>query len=131
NLLAASGALKGVRLAVADFRQTLRSARPGDFVYVDPPYFPLSITASFTSYTKENFGPGEQRDLAALFAEAAKRGVQLMLSNSDTPFIREIFAGFDIQTVQARRAVNCHAARRGPIPEVVVLSLTQRRRQRI
>ncbi len=84
NLLAASWALRGAQLAVQDFRTTLTETRGGDFVYMDPPYYPLSPTASFTSYTKEDFGPEEQRELAALFADAARRGARLMLSNSDT-----------------------------------------------
>jgi DNA adenine methylase len=84
NLLAASWALRRAQLAVQDFRTTLTEARGGDFVYVDPPYHPLSPTAGFTSYTKEDFGPEEHRELAALFADAARRGARLMLSNSDT-----------------------------------------------
>jgi DNA adenine methylase len=122
NLLAASSALRDADLAIQDFRQTLSESAPGDFLYVDPPYVPLSTTASFTSYTKENFGEREQRELATLFAEAARRGVQLLLSNSDTPLIREIYKGFQIRNVQARRAVNSNGTKRGLIPEVVVLS---------
>ncbi len=122
NLLAASHALRDLELVVQDFRHTLRAAGPGDFVYVDPPYFPVSRTANFTSYTKESFGKAEQEELARWFAEAAHRGVKLMLSNSDTPFIRQLYEGFAIHTVQARRAVNCDGAKRGLISEIVVLS---------
>ncbi len=122
NLVAASSALGGVDLAVQDFRQTLPAISAGDFVYVDPPYYPLSPTASFTSYTKEDFGKTEQEDLSALFADAACRGVQLMLSNSDTPFIRSLYNGFALHSVKARRAVNCDGAKRGRISELVVLS---------
>ncbi len=120
NILAASWTLQGVHLHVQDFRDTMSELRSGDFVYVDPPYFPMSATASFTSYTKEDFGTEEQRGLAALFADAAKRGVQLMLSNSDTPFIRSLYHEFDIHTVRARRAINCDGTKRGEINEVVV-----------
>jgi len=122
NLTAASRALHGVDLAVQDFGQTLRETGKGGFVYVDPPYFPLSPTANFTSYTKEVFGKAEQGELARLFADAAQRDVRLILSNSDTPFIRELYNGFTIRTVKARRAVNCDAAKRGLISEVIVLS---------
>ena len=122
NLPAASRALHGVDLNVQDFRQTLRVAGAGDFVYVDPPYFPLSATANFTSYTKEEFGQTEQEELSALFADAARRGAQLMLSNSDTPFIRRLYQDFAIRTVTARRAVNCDGAKRGRISELVVLT---------
>jgi DNA adenine methylase len=81
NLLAANWALRDAHLAVQDFRVTMNETRKGDFIYIDPPYYPLSATASFTSYTKEDFGGPEQEELAALFADAAQRGVRLMLSN--------------------------------------------------
>ena len=122
NLRAASDSLQGVDLAVEDFRDALGSAVRGEFVYVDPPYFPLSRTANFTSYTQEDFGEAEQQELAALFADAAARGARLMLSNSDTPFIRQLYQGFNLQTVKARRAVNCDGAKRGLISEVLALS---------
>ena len=124
NILAASRALEGVDLAVQDFRETLNQTRPGDFAYVDPPYYPVSATASFTSYAKEDFGEGEQRELHAVFAEAARRGARLMLSNSDTPFIRKLYGDFQIHTVQARRAINCDGSKRGHVNEVVVTHLT-------
>lgn len=122
NLLAASWALRDAHLDVKDFRDTLNDEpRKGDFVYIDPPYYPLSPTASFTSYTKEDFGASQQDELAALFADAVKRGIRLMLSNSDTDFIRKLFRGFDVRTVRARRAISCDGASRGKINEVVVL----------
>lgn len=121
NIYAASRALEGVHLAVQDFRDTLNEARRGDFVYIDPPYFPISLTASFTSYTKDDFGAEQQQELAALFAAAAKRGVQLMLSNSDTDFIRKLYRSFRIHTVRARRMVNCDGTKRGEVNEIVVV----------
>lgn len=120
NILAASRALQGAHLAVQDFRQTMGEAGRGDFVYIDPPYVPISSTASFTSYTKEAFGLAEQRELATLFQDAAGRGARLMLSNSDTPLVRELYRGFAIHTVRARRAVNCDGSKRGKINEIVV-----------
>jgi len=122
NLLAASQALRGIELAVQDFRQTLRGAQAGDFMYVDPPYFPVSSTANFTSYTKEEFGRAEQEELSALFADAARRGAKVMLSNSDTPLVRHLYRDFAVHTVSARRAVNCDGSKRGRISELVVLS---------
>jgi len=122
NILAASRALEGVHLAAQDFRDTLNETRRGDFAYIDPPYVPISATASFTSYTKEDFGAEEQRELAALFADAAQRGVRLMLSNSDVPFVRNLYCGFKIHTVQARRAINCDGSKRGAVNEVVVIT---------
>ena len=125
NILAASRALEGVHLAVQDFRETLNQTWLGDFAYIDPPYYPVSATASFTSYAKEDFGEGEQRELHAVFAEAARRGACLMLSNSDTQFIRKLYRDFQIHTVQARRAINCDGSKRGHVNEVVVTNLAK------
>jgi DNA adenine methylase len=122
NIYAASRALQGVHLEVQDFRRTFSETRRGDFIYVDPPYYPVSSTANFTSYTKEDFGEGEQRELHAVFAEAAQRGVRVMLSNSDTPFIRRLYRDFQIGTVQARRMINCDGSKRGAVNEVVVIN---------
>jgi DNA adenine methylase len=122
NLRAASRELQGTELAVQDFRRTLSGAARDQFVYIDPPYFPVSPTANFTSYTKEDFGKPEQEELAALFADAAKRGVRLILSNSDTAFIRKLYSEFKIKTASARRAVNSNGAKRGRVSEVIVLS---------
>jgi DNA adenine methylase len=122
NLLAASRALRDVDLAAQDFRKTLDEAQKGDFVYVDPPYYPVSRTANFTSYTKEEFGEKQQKELAGSVGQAARRGAQLMLSNSDTPLTREWYAEFNLKTVQARRAVNCDGSKRGRVSELIVLS---------
>jgi len=122
NLLAARNALRDAELRVQDFRQTLRAAPQGAFVYIDPPYYPLSRTANFTSYTQHDFDQADQRELATLFASAAERGVRLMLSNSDTPMTRELYAKFDLRTVQARRSVNCDGSKRGRVSELVALS---------
>jgi len=109
---------------VQDFRDTFNEIRPGTFAYIDPPYFPISPTASFTAYTKDEFGLGEQHELAALFSDAARRGAKLMLSNSDPPLpaIRELYRGFTVHTVQARRAINCDGSKRGKVNEVVVVN---------
>ncbi len=122
NIMAASRALKGVDLKAQDFRRTLEETRTGDFVYIDPPYHPLSPTANFTSYTKDDFGLAEQQELAALFAVAAKRGVRLVLSNSDTPVIRDLYAKFHPEPVKARRAINSNGQKRGVISEIVAVS---------
>lgn len=125
NIYAASRALEGVHLQTQDFRDTLAQTRRGDFVYIDPPYYPVSPTASFTSYTKDDFGEEQQKELAANFASAANRGVRLMLSNSDTTFIRHLYRNFTIHTVSARRMVNCDGTKRGAVSEVVVTNFNR------
>ena len=92
----------------------LADAQAGDFVYFDPPYVPLSSTAYFTAYTKGDFGPEDQGHLAWVYRELAERGCQVMLSNSDTPLVRELYRRFAIHDVQARRSINSRSDRRGP-----------------
>ena len=87
-----------------------RDAARGDFVYFDPPYDPVTTTASFTSYTAGAFGPDDQRALAERARELVARGCHVMLSNSDTPFIRSLYKGFRVDRVKCARAINSNAA---------------------
>ncbi len=122
NLRACSRALSGVSIEHGDFSTVLERAKKGDFVYFDPPYVPVSATSDFTAYIPGGFGEVEQRKLADVFRKLAKRGVHVMLSNSDTPFVRELYEGFAVDVVYAARSVNSNAARRGKLAEVVVRS---------
>lgn len=122
NLLAAARALRDVDIDARDFRTLPAVARAGDFVYFDPPYHPVSATAHFTSYTAGDFRESDQRDLAAVYRQLDGVGCRLMLSNSDTPLIRELYADFRIETVFVSRAINSRADRRGKVPELVVLN---------
>jgi DNA adenine methylase len=120
NLRAAALVLQGVDIGVRPFPSILDLAQPGDFVYFDPPYHPVSATARFTQYSKHGFTAEDQRALRDVFAALQPRGVKAMLSNSDTPFIRELYAGFHIHEVQANRAINSRADRRGKITELII-----------
>jgi DNA adenine methylase len=118
----ASEALAGVRVEQEDFKMLLVEAQKDDFIYFDPPYHPRSATAYFTSYTKDAFGEKDQRTLAQVYRELDRKGCLLMLSNSDTPLVHELYRGFDIRKVSARRQINSRADRRGAICELVVLN---------
>jgi DNA adenine methylase len=122
NLRAANYALQGVRLLAADFTRCLEEAQAGAFVYLDPPYHPLSETASFTSYTADDFGVEDQQRLAGVFGQLDRRGCQLMLSNSCTPFIEALYDGYEQVQVRASRPISARADRRGAIPELLVLN---------
>ena len=122
NLRACSLALKTAEIKVRDFTKVVSRAKVGDFVYFDPPYDPVSETADFTSYVPGGFGWDRQQELASVFTKLATKGVHVMLSNSDTPAIRALYAGFRIDDVFASRSINSNAARRGKIGEVVVRS---------
>lgn len=121
-LRACSDALQNTKIVHRPFEDVLKKARKGDFVYFDPPYHPLSSTSNFTSYTKNSFSGEDQERLAETFIELDKRGCKLMLSNSDCPFIRDLYAQFNVETVYAMRAINCKATGRGKISEVLVMN---------
>lgn len=120
TLRAASHALSNAELRHASFDALLEYARPGDFVYFDPPYAPVSKTACFTSYAEDGFGPEDQVRLRDVYRALDRRGCRLMLSNSDVPFIRDLYRDYRINTVTALRSISGDAAKRGPVNEVVV-----------
>lgn len=127
---AAAAALQapGVALAHAPWDHVLDAARADDFVYLDPPYAPLSTTARFTSYTAGGFGDDEQRRLADAVIVLARRGCHVVLSNSTAPIVAALYehnpsaimAGLCAHRVPARRAINANAARRGDVMEFIV-----------
>ena len=122
NLRAASLALQGVRLLVDDFARSLEMAGAGDFVYLDPPYHPVSDTANFTSYTSADFGLQDQQRLADLFFELDLRGCQVLLSNSATDLVRELYEGYEQVEVQAIRAISSKGNERGAISELLIMN---------
>jgi len=129
--VAAALARPGVTLAHAPFGHMLNEARAGDFLYVDPPYAPLSRTAHFTSYTAGGFGHEAQCQLQRVLVELAHRGCQVLLSNSTAHEIARLYetndeataAGLRCYRVPARRAINSKALRRGPVEEFLITNI--------
>lgn len=122
-LHAAAAALKGTDIQPGDFTQVRPWALgPRDFVYFDPPYYPLSATSSFTRYSRDGFSPDDQIRLRDTFADLAELGVQVMLSNSDCEFVRDLYQDFRIHSIAASRSINSKASKRGKITEVLVTS---------
>jgi len=120
DLLVASKLLKKANVEHADFRNVVSHARKGDFVYFDPPYYPISKTSSFTSYTRGVFLEKEQEELSKIFRILDKRKCFVMLSNSDCTFIRKLYKGFNIHVVKASRAISCIGSGRGKINELII-----------
>jgi DNA adenine methylase len=123
NLLKVSKALQKVTIKNQDYKKVLDKAKKGDFVYFDPPYYPVSKTASFTSYTTDAFLEKEQTELRDTFVELHERGCFVMLSNSDTSVINELYSNIKdvkVSKVAAGRAINSNASKRGKISEVLV-----------
>jgi DNA adenine methylase len=121
TLRACSAALARADLRVDDFEVVVAKAKRGDFVYFDPPYVPLSVTSSFTSYTSKGFGRDEQTRLRDVALKLKKRGVRVLLSNSSAQEVRDLYArDFEITEVSATRLVNSKASGRGVITELVI-----------
>ncbi|MDB9375035.1 DNA adenine methylase [Nodularia sphaerocarpa] len=122
-LRSASLALSKSEIKQADFTDVLKYATSSDdFVFLDPPYHPLSNTSYFTAYSSYCFAENQQFQLRDIFATLAERGVKVMLSNSDCTFIRELYSNFNIHTISAARSINSNAKKRGKITEVLVTS---------
>lgn len=103
-----------------DFEEAANNAKAGDFVYFDPPYDVIENKNSFTSYAKNDFGKDEQIRLANLYKKLSARGVFVMLSNHNTAFINELYKGFNIHVVSAKRMINSKADGRGDVEEVII-----------
>ena len=122
NIRAASRWLKDATLEVAPFESVLERATRGDFIYLDPPYQPLSSTASFTAYTPGAFREEDQVRLAEVVRELDRRKCRVMLSNSNSPLVRRLYKGLRQIRVAATRSINSVASRRGRISELLILN---------
>jgi DNA adenine methylase len=108
---------------VSDYKQVLlENAKEGDFIYLDPLYNPVSSTAYFTSYTYNGFSYKDQEKLAVVYRQLDEMKCKVMLTNSKTPFVRELYAPFAEYTVEVRskRAINCKAAKRGGHTDLII-----------
>lgn len=120
EIIEISKLLKDVKINERPFEKIADQARKGDFVYFDPPYYPLQKGKSFTTYTKDKFLEKEQEELARVFKELDKRGCKVMLSNSDTEFIRNLYKEYEPKVVKANRMINSDGKGRGKINELVI-----------
>lgn len=124
NLLAVSRALQNVEILCASFDTVVDRAEPGDWVYFDPPYVPVSQTANFTSYHANGFGLQDHERLRDVCIRLSERNVYIMVSNSDTTTVRSLYQSqyFVIDEVLANRAINCNGAKRDKITELVIIN---------
>jgi DNA adenine methylase len=123
NLRSVSQALRNVEIHLGSFEICLDFAKQDDFVYLDPPYHPLSDTALFTSYTKSSFDKASQKKLFEVFKELDKRGCYVMLSNSYSEFILDLYKDYQIIILKAKRNINSNSLKRGLINEVLILNM--------
>jgi len=124
RLRTASAVLQGINLQEAEFDQAVSNAKPGDFIYLDPPYAPISATSNFTSYNRYNFLAADQRRLADTVHDLTARGCSVMLSNSSAPLVYELYGdrGYHLIKVNSRRNINSNADRRGLVTELLILN---------
>ena len=123
NLRKVSEALQEITITHRDYKDVLKLAKIGDFIYFDPPYYPLNPTSSFTAYTAKGFFEKEQIELRDTFVKLHERGCFVMLSNSDTSFINELYSGLEgvsVNKIIAGRAINSKGSKRGKINEVLI-----------
>lgn len=112
-------------ILTGDFEEAVSTARDGDFIYFDPPYVPVSETSDFESYTEKGFGMDEQRRLRDVFKKLYDKGVYAIISNSDAPELRDLYAEFEIHEVDAKRNINSKGDGRGPVKELLIVSRRQ------
>jgi DNA adenine methylase len=120
NLEKVSSALSKATIFAADYSNVTGNAKQGDFVYLDPPYDPASYTSNFTAYTIDGFGREDQVQLANVYRKLSYRGCFVLLSNSDTPFIGELYCDFSIKEVTVQRAINCKGSKRAGHKELLI-----------
>jgi DNA adenine methylase len=109
-----------LKIMNADFEEVTKSAKQGDFVYFDPPYDTFDEQNNFTSYSKDAFGRSEQVRLSIVYKRLSDRGVKVMLSNHNTQLINQLYQGFNVHVIQAKRSINSKAAGRGNVEEVII-----------
>jgi DNA adenine methylase len=121
----AAAALAAAEIEHAPFERVVEQAAPGDVVYFDPPYVPLSKTSSFAAYADGAFTLKDQERLAAVFRKLDERGCLLALSNSDTPEVRALYEGYDLSPIIAPRAISAKASTRGEVTELLVRNVAR------
>lgn len=109
-----------VTILCGDYREALKGIRKGSFVYLDPPYMPLSTSSSFTGYTAAGFGEQQQIELKKHCDLLNKKGIHFLLSNSCCDFIEDLYKDYIVERVAAKRTINAKADKRGAIDEVLV-----------
>jgi DNA adenine methylase len=120
TIYSSSEALQNAIILNTSYKDTTKYASSGNFVYFDPPYYPLTATSSFTSYSEFNFLDKEQKELFEVFKKLDKKGCKVAHSNSDTDFIKELYKEFEIEYIQANRFINSKGSGRGKINEVFI-----------
>ncbi|MEZ3503517.1 MAG: DNA adenine methylase [Lachnospiraceae bacterium] len=116
-----------ITIRQGDYKEVLKGLRRGAFVYLDPPYMPISLSSSFTGYTENGFSYAQQVTLKEECDKLRKKGISFLQSNSDCPEIRDLYREYEIRTVQAKRRINSKGNKRGEINEVLIYYVSERK----
>ncbi len=135
NLINISKKLKNVKVMCAKYSKSIDFIDKNTLVYFDPPYRPLTETASFTSYSKYEFTDKEQIELAEYFKKVSEKGARCILSNSDPKntdekdnFFDDLYKGFNINRIQSKRRINSNASKRGNISELLITNVVSNKK---
>jgi len=120
NLRAVSEQLKNTIILSGSYKKAVENAKAGDFIYFDPPYHPLNSTSSFTSYSQDDFIEKDQVELKELIDDLTARGCKVMMSNSYSKFIINLYKDYKQYKIAVGRSINSNGAKRGKIAEIVV-----------
>ncbi len=127
NLITVSNYLtmNNIKILSIDFEEAVKDVKAKDFIYFDPPYD--SDTSTFNSYTEEGFDRNEQIRLAKVFKELDKKGAYVMLSNHNTSLINDLYKGYNIHIIEAKRNINSNGKKRGKVEEVIITNYENKR----
>lgn len=121
NIISVSQNIQKMKFTTLDYKDAVKSANKGDLIYFDPPYFPLSKTASFTDYQKKGFSEQDQKELHGLAVDLVKRGCYVVVSNSNCKKTLDLYKDFEIKKIKVSRTIGAKVTTRGKIEEIVAL----------
>jgi DNA adenine methylase len=113
-----------------DFRQTLKQSKRHDVIYCDPPYLPLSSSANFTKYSRKDFTLQDQQDLATLACQLKDKGVHTLISNHHTPWVKQLYDGAILETLQVTRVISCKTQSRKAVKEILALYIAKNKKSK-
>ncbi len=123
NIMTISRNIQDMHFTSGDYKESLKNAKSGDLIYLDPPYFPTSKTASFTAYQKEGFGDREQEELFKVAEELSSKGCYIVISNSDTEKSHKLYGAnsdFHIRPMPIMRTIGSKISSRKVVNEILV-----------
>ncbi|HEY6536354.1 MAG TPA: Dam family site-specific DNA-(adenine-N6)-methyltransferase [Candidatus Nitrosocosmicus sp.] len=115
-----------VEITCSGYKNTISKCENNDFIYLDPPYFPVTKTANFTDYTKENFGMQEHNELAKEFDRLNNIGAKVILSNSNSEYIKTLYKKYEIIKIKSNRNINCDPKKRKNHYDLIILNYNQK-----